>query len=374
MLFKGITKLSELNIDADKDWNAKGITNIKQVAALMEKGDMIQKGDNILQRIAAGPDGYVLTSAGPGKLCAWAPAGGALKYYFPISIDSAVASAIVAIAVSHNQVARPSTSYDDQLGDAPAHMILMRAPQVAHSIATVIHAGVDVTHNENTRVRCGVEIPVDGFVEERHYDTGSHDAADHATVMTDSVRALGHWVNNELVGATIYNITDGSSGVITANTDHTVTVAALVGGADNTWQAGDTYMVRFDKTAQARSTAAGDCKLPPMSPLQTDRIYIGSNYIFPQIWINHSQVGAGNWTNIAYYWNGAWVACVDEAGDTDFQTATGFRMVQHTPQGDWALSTIMGMNLYWMKIECTNFINQATAPLATQMFEAIHIE
>ena len=52
----GITKLSELTIDADKDWQQKGITNIKEIASSMAQGDMVFKGlksTNLIQRLAA---------------------------------------------------------------------------------------------------------------------------------------------------------------------------------------------------------------------------------------------------------------------------------------------------------------------------------
>ena len=48
---------------------------------------------------------------------------------------------------------------------------------------------------------------------------------------------------NSLVGLTIYNNTDGSDGVITANTANTITVAALAGGGLNIWTTGDEYHV-----------------------------------------------------------------------------------------------------------------------------------
>lgn len=70
---------------------------------------------------------------------------------------------------------------------------------------------------------------------------GTHTAAaPSATIMTD---AIAKFIVNELVGLTIMNITDGSQGVITANTVNTVTVAALAGGADNTWEQNDVYSI-----------------------------------------------------------------------------------------------------------------------------------
>ncbi|MDP1891500.1 MAG: hypothetical protein Q8K55_11470, partial [Gemmatimonadaceae bacterium] len=69
---------------------------------------------------------------------------------------------------------------------------------------------------------------------------GAHTGAVNLTVMTDAFAAF---VANELIGLIIMNVTDGSSGTVTANTVNTVTVAALVGGITNRWNFGDIYMV-----------------------------------------------------------------------------------------------------------------------------------
>lgn len=70
--------------------------------------------------------------------------------------------------------------------------------------------------------------------------TGTHTAVVSATIMTD---AAAHFTANVLVGLTIINVTDGSSGVIIANTETTVTVVALVGGLSNQWNPGDVYNI-----------------------------------------------------------------------------------------------------------------------------------
>jgi len=70
---------------------------------------------------------------------------------------------------------------------------------------------------------------------------GTHDGADDAAVLTDSSAA---WLPDELVGLTISNTTDGSSGTITANTATTVT-ATLSGGTDNDWDIGDSYTINY---------------------------------------------------------------------------------------------------------------------------------
>lgn len=71
-------------------------------------------------------------------------------------------------------------------------------------------------------------------------NTGTHTAAPHPTIMTD---AAAHFTINALIPLTILNVTDGSSGTIIANTETTVTVAALIGGIANQWNTGDAYAI-----------------------------------------------------------------------------------------------------------------------------------
>lgn len=79
------------------------------------------------------------------------------------------------------------------------------------------------------------------------YPSGTHDGANNASVLTDSGEA---WATDEHVGYTIYNITDGSSGIITANTGTTIT-ATLHGGTENDWDTGDTYKIGYGINADA---------------------------------------------------------------------------------------------------------------------------
>ncbi|GAI22002.1 unnamed protein product, partial [marine sediment metagenome] len=71
-------------------------------------------------------------------------------------------------------------------------------------------------------------------------DYGKHDGGNGASSLTDSGES---WTTDEWVDFKVYNITDGSSGVITANTGTTVT-ATLSGGVDNDWDTDDEYEIR----------------------------------------------------------------------------------------------------------------------------------
>jgi hypothetical protein len=64
--------------------------------------------------------------------------------------------------------------------------------------------------------------------------------ADSATLVPTTPR----WIADALIGATVYNITDGSSATITDNTEGVVT-GALAGGTENDWDVGDVFVIRF---------------------------------------------------------------------------------------------------------------------------------
>jgi len=86
LLKGGIRRLSELEIDANKDWQGMGITNLARVAAGMGIGHIAQHNGSILQTLAPGSLNYVMTSQGPGHLIVWAPGGAYLWRYFPVSV------------------------------------------------------------------------------------------------------------------------------------------------------------------------------------------------------------------------------------------------------------------------------------------------
>jgi predicted CXXCH cytochrome family protein len=71
-------------------------------------------------------------------------------------------------------------------------------------------------------------------------DKGSHTGDDYQAVLTDESAGKPDWPVDSLVGTSIRNNTDGSTGLITANTAKTIT-ATLSGGTDNHWDRHDTY-------------------------------------------------------------------------------------------------------------------------------------
>ena len=71
----GITKLSELEIDTDKDWNSKGIFNLKELDAGMGKGDIVYHNGTRLAKLSPGTIGDELTSRDPFGIGWEAPPG-----------------------------------------------------------------------------------------------------------------------------------------------------------------------------------------------------------------------------------------------------------------------------------------------------------
>jgi len=286
----GITRLSELIINADKDWQAMGISNIKEVVLGMTRGDLPVRGTNVLVKLVPGNIGYVLTSAGPLHIPTWSPPGGALNYYFPAEIFSGHAEGIAPVDQSHNENAPISSGHKQAYGDAPADMIKQLTPTIAMPDAEAIVA-VDQSHNKNSPVASDIAILVDGAVSE--------------------------------------------------------TAAAA----------------QTDETAAARDAVLNDLNLCPMTPALGDKYYLGFALPYRRVYIKVSTPGSGNWTNQTYYWNGAWVAAPAEDDQTGSFITPGTNRIDFTMPGDWALSVIMGMNLYWIKIETIAFVNQVTAPL-----------
>ncbi|GAI67376.1 unnamed protein product [marine sediment metagenome] len=73
--------LHELRIDVDKEWadeagQPRGITNLKELASGMQKGDTFFRQGGVLVKLSPGSIGDELTSGGPGNAIQWkAPPG-----------------------------------------------------------------------------------------------------------------------------------------------------------------------------------------------------------------------------------------------------------------------------------------------------------
>jgi len=111
LLLKGVARLSQLEIDTDKDWQAKAMTNLKSIAASMSHGDITFRGNDILERLLADAGkGYsFLRSRGPGLSPVWQDIESLIQYMtgavnraaaFDLSIQSATVSQVTQQASS----------------------------------------------------------------------------------------------------------------------------------------------------------------------------------------------------------------------------------------------------------------------------------
>lgn len=72
---------------------------------------------------------------------------------------------------------------------------------------------------------------------------GIHSGANNQATLQPT---LPRWIADALIGATVYNITDGSKAVVTDNSE-TVVTGGLAGGTDNDWDTNDVFVIRFDE-------------------------------------------------------------------------------------------------------------------------------
>jgi hypothetical protein len=85
-----------------------------------------------------------------------------------------------------------------------------------------------------------MRVHKNGATVMENQETGStHDGASDAATLSDSGAAF---TPDEYIGGIVYNLLDGSQGVITDNDGTTVT-AVLQGGKENRWDSGDTYEI-----------------------------------------------------------------------------------------------------------------------------------
>lgn len=98
---------------------------------------------------------------------------------------------------------------------------------------------------------------------------GTHTGANDAAALTDSAQS---WTTDQWVGYKVNNLTDGSSGIITANTSTTAT-ATLSGGTDDNWDTDDTYSIvegplTLNQIAPEMSIPPKDFVLVPVPRMQ----------------------------------------------------------------------------------------------------------
>ena len=148
LLVRGITKLSQLEIDTDKDWQAKGMTNLKAVAEAMGHGDIAFRGASIMEKLTADAGkGYnFLRSRGPGLSPVWADIESLIQYM------TGAANRAVALDLAAPMPASTIASFVGPGGGGVfAPELSIAAPSISREAkSTIVNAvGGAVSHNED---------------------------------------------------------------------------------------------------------------------------------------------------------------------------------------------------------------------------------
>jgi hypothetical protein len=128
-----------------------------------------------------------------------------------------------------------------------------------------------------------------------------------------------------------------------------------------------------DETAASNSATANDMTLSggAATPAVTDGYELGYASLFDGVCVQVGTAGVGTYSYTLKYWSGAaWTAFsansliwYDQTGDFK---ATGKKWVAWVRPGDWALKTIGGLNLYYIKYEIISYTSMTTKPLGTR--------
>ena len=287
LLTKGITRLSQIEIDADKDWRGKGITNIKEVASAMGHGDMIVRSDStpVLVKL---PTEY------------------GIGYHF-----------IHAKSVGGGKFEPEWKDIQELVAYLTGGVNRMIAPPILTIPTPSIGFGVVENHSGG------------GYIAEKTLSVPTPSIGPPATA-TYSPGAV-----------------DGA--------------IADDGG------------VQTVETTEANSSTANDMTLLPAVPAVDDAYYFGLSTVWDWLSLNIGTAGVGAWTVVWEYWNGAAWASLPRAKDTSngFRNG-GYQSVTFERPGDWATSTILLQNLFWIRARVSVFTSITTQPFGTQAWIGIH--
>jgi len=448
LLKGGIRRLSELEIDANKDWQGKGITNLARIAAGMGIGHIVQHNGSMLETLAPGSFNYVMTSQGPGHLIVWAPGGAYLWRYFPVSVYLSLLAGVFSpdhqkqidapLATPYGMAEILNPGWFHRLNPAISSALASAIFTPDHSLAKT---AVAATLGE-AEVPIGGAMADDGGVQtdetieaksgpavDQQYNTGDDgykyttatyweaqtftSVATHklrfvrlklyragtpgsCTISIKAVDGSGHPTGLDLAqaifdGNTLTEDTNGhwyridfpTPTDVTGGTQYAIVVRSA--GSSLRWRC-DTTSPTYTGGRREYSTNGGtswtsdanvdfmfeeygatnDMTLLPATLAVNDAYYFGHEGQLKILILDVGQAGAGTYLLAWEYWNGtAWAALVDLNDGTDAFKNAYTNEISHTPQGDWALATIQGMNLYWIRARVTDAGSGYSQPIGT---------
>ena len=131
--------------------------------------------------------------------------------------------------------------------------------------------------------------------------------------------------------------------------------------------------VQVNETAAANSTTANDMTLLPAVPAVSDAYYLGNTSKFSAVNLTVGTAGAGTWTIVWEYWNGAaWVALSGVTdGTSGLKGTTGAKVISFTVPGDWATTAVATLTDYWVRARVSAYTAVTTQPKGTQATVAL---
>jgi hypothetical protein len=184
LLTMGVSKLSQIEVDADKDWGGKGISNLKELALGMAQGDILVHNGTKLVRLSAGVANTVLTAGGSGVIPSWQPGGTYYNRYFPATISQSKALAIVAVAQGIARNAPLTREYKYAYLDDVADLIKLLTPAVSLTNTETVIVAPDQTWNKNAPVARQYDLQIvvgGGVADDGGVETDETSAAQNAT-------------------------------------------------------------------------------------------------------------------------------------------------------------------------------------------------
>jgi hypothetical protein len=129
-----------------------------------------------------------------------------------------------------------------------------------------------------------------------------------------------------------------------------------------------TGSVYTDETAAAQNPTTNDMHLLPAAPSVNCAYYFGWSYLWDYLLMQYDTAGAGTWTLVWEYWNGAWVSLAGVTdGTSGFKGTTGLNTVTFTRPGDWATTTVNSIGpYYYIRARLSAYTSITTQPLGTQ--------
>lgn len=279
LLTKGVSKLSQIEIDTDKDWHGKAISNLQAIAAAMSQGDVNFRGASVVEKLTAdGGKGYnFLRSRGPNLSPVWQDIESLIQY---------------------------------------------------------------ITGGANRAFAADLAVPMP--------DVSA----------TNLVSASGGVTSTPLLSVPAPGITGETKGT---------GVNAVGGAVSHNHDVGDT-----DETVLASSPAVSDMTLLPADGAINDHYAFGYASQFDATCVDVGTAGANY--SLAYEYSkggGAWGVLALLHNSLNEWKSTGKGWLTFSRPADWAVDTLAGLTLYWIRARATA-VGAFTQPKGTQAWILIY--